>query len=235
MQNEILTPERPAGSLASRSVDRTLERRRATYADEVRRFIETGFTLIRKTGNLEPRVGEIVAAAGLSNQAFYRHFHSKDELLVAVLDEGIRKLGTYLQHRMRQAKSPTQEIRQWIVGVLEQALNAEAAAATRPFALARTRLSELFPEEIRASEAHVTTMVREAIKAAVEVGELPHADPGRDAETLYHLTMGWVERKLADPTPARRADAEHLIEFAMNGLRGARSTRRTSAQASAQD
>jgi AcrR family transcriptional regulator len=220
MQNEILDAARAARSLATRSVDRTLERRRAAAAGEVRRLIDASFTLIRKTGNLEPKVEEIVRTAGLSNQAFYKHFRSKDELLVAVLDEGIRKLSGYLQHRMQQAQSSEQQVRAWIAGVLEQALNRAAAAATRPFALSRARLAELFPAEVTESETQLTAMLREVIHAAVANGELPDADAVRDAEIIYDLVMGWVQRKLAGPLPPKRTDAAHLVEFAMRGLGG---------------
>jgi AcrR family transcriptional regulator len=214
-------------SLALRSVDRAMESRRASYEDEVRRLVAASFGLARETGSLEPRVGEIVARAGLSNQAFYKHFRSKDELLLAVLDDGIRILRGYLEHRMAKARSPRRRIRQWITGVVEQALNAESAAATRPFALSRVRLAELFPEEVRRSEAQLSEMLVEAIVDARAAGELATGDAGRDAELIYDLSMGWVERKLSDPAPPRRSDAEHLIDFAMHGLqRGAAAPKR---------
>ncbi len=215
MQNDI-----PARSFAERSVDRTLAQRRSAAAGEVRRLIDASFALIRKSGTLDPKVDQIVRVAGLSNQAFYKHFRSKDELLVAVLDEGIRQLSGYLQHRMRKAKSPQQQIRDWIAGVLEQALNREAAAATRPFALSRVRLAERFRAEVTESETQLTALLRRAIQAAVATGELPDADPARDAEIIYGLAMDWLQRQLAAPSPARRADAEHLVEFAIRGMGG---------------
>jgi AcrR family transcriptional regulator len=221
----MATSEREFGEIGStrplalRSVDRAIESRRATYEDEVRRLVEASFELIRRKGDLRPRVEEIVSEAGLSNQAFYKHFRSKDELLLAVLDEGIRTLRTYLEHRMSKARSAERKIRSWIGGVLEQALNADAAPATRPFALSRARLSERFPEEVHASETQLTAILREAIRVAVDAGELPDADPERDAILIYNLAMSWVERKLADSAPVRRADADHLVEFAMHGLR----------------
>jgi len=212
---------RASRPLALRSVDRAIERRRATYEAEVRRLVQASFDLVRRDGSLEPRVSEIVAEAGLSNQAFYKHFRSKDELLLAVLDDGIRLLRSYLEHQMAKARSAEGKIRSWIKGVLEQALNAEAAPATRPFAMSRARLSERFPEEVATSEHQLTNLLRDAIEEAVASGELPDADPARDAALIYNLAMGWLERKLADPAPARRADANHLVEFAMHGLRRA--------------
>ena len=62
-------------------------------------------------------------------------------------------------------------------------------------------------------------MLRAAIAAAVDAGELPRADPARDAATLYDLAMGWLQRRLAQPAAAQRDDARHLIGFALAGLR----------------
>ena len=46
--------------------------------------------LIRDTETLDLRVTDVIAAAAVSNRAFYRHFSSKDELLMAVLEDGNR-------------------------------------------------------------------------------------------------------------------------------------------------
>ena len=209
-------------SAAERAVERALGGRREAYAGEVRRLLDATFALIERQGELEPRVGDIVREAGLSNQAFYRHFPSKQALLVAVLDEGVRILASYLGHRMQAAASPGEQVSEWLRGLLEQALSAAGARATRPFALARIRLAEAHPEEVAESERQLTALVREALRAAVASGELPFADPERDAETLYHLAMGWLEARLVGEEPAERRDAERLVEFARHGLlRGA--------------
>jgi AcrR family transcriptional regulator len=222
MQNDVLSGDDGgdrAEPQARRSVERALHRRREVYTDEVRRLIEAGFDLIRAEGRLDPRVGAIVERAGLSNQTFYRHFRSKDELLLAVLDDGIRQLSDYLRHRMETADTAFEAVRRWIAGLCEQALQPEAAAATRPFALSRGRLAELFPEEVARSELQLTALLRDAIERAVAAGELPAADPERDAKLLYDFAMGWLQCRLSEATPARRADAEHLVEFALRGLR----------------
>jgi len=204
--------------IARRSVERALEGRRAVYAEEVRRLVETAFVLIQEQGDLEPRVSAIVQRAGLSNQAFYRHFHFKHELLVEVLDEGVRMLASYLAHRMAAASDPQAQVRAWLLGMLEQALDTEAAAATRPFVLARGRLSEILPREVAASEGQLTVPLRKALTRARQEGALPGVDPERDAETLYHLAMGWMQARLQEARPGARVDAQRLVEFAMHGL-----------------
>ena len=209
-------PEGRLGRWASRSARRAGARREARHADEVRRLVDASFGLIRETGALEPRVSEILRRAGLSNQAFYRHFRSKDELLLCVLEEGVRLLAGYLEHRMAQAHGTTAAVVGWLEGVLEQALQSEAAAATRPFAMSRARLAELFPDEVLDSEEALIAPLRSALVSAAEEGW--PGDPGRDAEALYLLAMGWLQRSLARAEPSRREDAEHVVRFALGAL-----------------
>ena len=205
-------------SAAERVVTRSLENRRAAYEDEIQRLVDAALVLIRDQGNMEPRVSEIVGKAGLSNKAFYRHFRSKHELLVAVLDDGIERLGHYLAHRMTRARSPLGAIREWIRGMLEQALHPEGAESTRPFVLAKGRLADAFPEEVAASERRLTETLRQAIETARDVGELPDAHPAADAEAIYHLTMGWIQARLAEPDETARELAARLEAFALAGL-----------------
>jgi AcrR family transcriptional regulator len=76
MVNETGRSDESHRPRAMRSADRAIERRRAVYEEEVRKLVSAGFAVVRETGRLEPKVGEVVAEAGLSNQTFYRHFAS---------------------------------------------------------------------------------------------------------------------------------------------------------------
>ena len=78
----------------------------------------------------KPRVADIVAAAGLSNEAFYRHFASKDALVGAILADGAERLRSYLAHQMEKANAPDEKVRRWVEGVLSQAADEEVAAQT---------------------------------------------------------------------------------------------------------
>jgi len=141
------------------------------------------------------------------------------ELLLAVLDDGIGQLHAYLARRMAEAQGGEARVREWLLGMLTQALHPAGAAATRPFALARARLAEQFPGEVEKSETQLTALLREALEQALAEGSLPAADPARDARALYDLALGWLQRALAGPEPAGEADAQALLGFALGGLR----------------
>jgi AcrR family transcriptional regulator len=195
-----------AESLADRAVDE----RRAAYADEVRRLIEAAYAVMRATGEIDPRVGDVVRTAGLSNQAFYRHFKSKDELLLAVLTDGQHRLLATLQTRMARAEPGTPQVAAWIEGVMAQARNADAAENTRPFALNGARLADIFPADWSALRESVIAPLREAVGAA-------GGDPDRDADAIYHVTFGEMEDALKRRMHPSRDDVDHLIHFALRG------------------
>lgn len=227
MQNNAPRPfDEPASvvddSAVGLAVDRSIEKRRATAQAEIERLVSAALNVIRRTGRLEPTVSEILAEASLSNQAFYRHFRSKHELLVAVLDRGIRGLATYLSGRMAQADSPTDAIREWIRGIAAQAGDPGGAQATRPFVLARGKLAESFPAEVARSATQIKAPLRAALERAVGLGEAPEADPERDAEALYLLMMGFVEARLLEGRIPEHDEVAHLESFILSGLtRGA--------------
>ncbi len=77
----------------------------------------SGRELMARCGTTSrPRVADIVAAAGLSNDAFYRHFSSKDALVAAILEDGTERLTSYLAHQMAKEPTPERQVRRWVDG-----------------------------------------------------------------------------------------------------------------------
>ena len=197
--------------MVDRTVTRTLAGRYEAYADEVGRLVEAGYAVMRRDGTVEPRVSDIVREAGLSNQAFYRHFRGKDELLLAVLHDGQQRLVGYLEHRLAAVDAGPDQVREWIEGVMEQARNADAAENTRPFALGGPRLADRFPEEIRSSRELVVAPLRAAVEAA-------GGDPQRDADAIYELVLGSMNEALVQRVRPSDDDVAHLVEFARKAI-----------------
>ena len=182
---------------------RTLRGRSDAYADEIRRLLDATFAVMRRTGELDPRVSDIVRDSGLSNQAFYRHFRGKDELLVAVLADGQRRLVATLEEHMEAAPPGPPRVRAWVEVVLAQARQPAAAANTRPFAINGLRLADRYPDEWEASRDELLAPLRAAI---TEGG----GDPD-DAALVYHLAMGAMQDALVRRTPPTEAELERVV------------------------
>lgn len=203
MQNVVPAPEL---ALAERAV----AARRDQYAAEMRRLIDAAFAVMGRSGDIEPQVREIVKAAGLSNQVFYRHFRSKDALMLAVLADGQRQLVEYLQARTAGAADPTTQVRAWIEGVMAQARNTEAADRTRPFAVNGPRLADRFPAELAASRAALVDTLTPAVLA---LGGTQH-----DAALVCELALARMNDAIAQRRKPSRDEIESLISFCLGGV-----------------
>jgi AcrR family transcriptional regulator len=119
----------PAPGVAARIAAETLAKRGADYQDEVRRLLDAALAVMAVHGTTSKvRVADIVAEAGLSNDAFYRHFPSKDALVTALLEDGTERLARYLDHQMSKEAMPQDKVARWVEGVLSQ--TDEGTAAT---------------------------------------------------------------------------------------------------------
>jgi len=205
-------------SLTRRAVERAVAGRHASYADELHRIVDATYVVIERSGTLDPTLRDILRECGLSTQAFYRYFTSKDELLLVLLDDGGRLLLGYLTHRMDRATDAEGRIRAWIAGVLAQAADEVAARRTRPFVANEARLAERFPVEQQTS---VDLLVGLLVPPICELNGGRRADARRDADAIYHLAFGALRRHLTRATTPSRAEIEHLARFALHGV-GAR-------------
>ena len=199
-----------ADSVEAALAERALTERREHYVAEVRRLIDAAFVVMSRTGSIEPQVRDIVREAGLSNQAFYRHFPSKDALLLAVLADGRRRLVSYVEHRLASVTDPRRQVRQWIEALMEQARNAQAAEATRPFALNGARLGDRFPTEMAAGREELVRTLRPAIVAA-------GGDP-RDADLVHDLALERMNDALVQRRTPTPAEVDHLVAFCLAAI-----------------
>lgn len=186
--------------------------------EEVARLLRAGLEEIAERGDVEPRVVDIVKRAGLSNKAFYRHFQSKDELLLAILEEGMRARVREFDARLAQGRSATDRVRIWVECVLEQAMSEHFAALTRPLLVYQARLADSLGPQLWGHADHLRAPLEAALRDGLASGELRGIDPAAESEVIYYLAMGWMhgrvmQRKLASPEDARR-----VVEFALAGV-----------------
>jgi AcrR family transcriptional regulator len=191
----------------------------AAATQEVEQLVEATYRVVSREGNVDPRVRDILLEAGLSTQVFYRHFRSKDDLLLVLFDDGRRRLADYLAHRIAKARTPAARLRAWIEGMLAQAADPQAAARTRPFLTGLPRLRETFPREHAESEAVLVGLLSAIIEDGAAVSTMKTTDPTRDAQAIYTMTLGAMEAHLFARTAPSRSETGHLVEFALRALR----------------
>ena len=223
MQNAISEPaeDRP---VVARVAQRAVARREAGYAEEVRRLLDAGLAVMHRCGTTSsPRVADIVQAAGLSNEAFYRHFASKEELVAAILEAGAERLVSYLRHQIGKERDPRAQIRRWIEGVVAQAADPLVAEQTRAVLWNGNQVGDAVRGGGRGGS------IREPLARLLEppLSAAGSADPARDGIVVCHAVMGRMEEFLWRRVPPSDQDQAHLVTFCLTATIGLRPSRKT--------
>lgn len=205
-KNAILPPSGLAGRIARRAV----AGREAEYADEIRRLLDAALDQVRRCGpDGRPRVADIVAAAGLSNDAFYRHFRSKDALMAAVLADGAERLAAYVAHRMSRESDPASRVRCWVAAILAQA-GAALAADTRAV-LCHT--GALGADLVTGRAGSAPRLL--AVLLHAPLAELGVRQPEFTAGLVAYATVGKLSEYLWANAEPSAAEVERLGDFCL--------------------
>jgi AcrR family transcriptional regulator len=153
-------------------------------------------------------VSDIVAAAGLSNDAFYRHFPSKDALVGALLEDGAERLGGYLAHQMAKEASPELRVRRWVAGVLSQA-DGDIAATTLAVLWNGGSTGEGLAAGRHFASAPLAGLLHEPL------AELGSGAPELDSALAAHATFGRLSDHLWQRTRPPPAEVEAIGDFCL--------------------
>jgi AcrR family transcriptional regulator len=207
--------------VASRIAGQTLAKRGLDYVGEVRRLLDAGREAMQRCGTgARPRVADIVAEAGLSNDGFYRHFASKDALVAAILDDGTDRLVSYLAHQMAKEATAEGKVRRWVEGVLAQASDEDVAASTLAVLWNAGSLGRAVGTPHSSTGARLATLLREPFDA------LRSSNSVLDSELVAHAVVGRLNDLLWGHARPTRSEIEHVVEFCLATARdGADPTR----------
>ncbi|MGQ0803307.1 MAG: TetR/AcrR family transcriptional regulator [Actinomycetota bacterium] len=208
-------------SVAKQLVDRSTGRARAKSADEVERLLGAAETVLGQAGYGGLRVDDVLAEAGLSTRAFYRHFRGKSELFLALFDREIVRADERLRAKVGAASKPEARVRAWIDANLALAFDPRLARRTRLFLVERHVVATEFPGEVERCVRLLLAPLEEAIAAGRDAGAFPGADPAGDALAIHHLCAGLTTDRLLGVGTITRAEAVALVErFALTTLKG---------------
>lgn len=194
------------------AVERGLARHQRDALGDVDAILEAALRVAERVAPAAPKVADIVAEAGTSNQTFYRYFGGKDDLLFAVLERGLIRVRSYLEHRMTKERTPAERVAAWIEGVLVQ--------VTRPTA---ARQGAAVIQQV----VH-TGRMREPGGAALmdQLGELlvgPLREEGStapelDARAIQDVVMGALQRHVIHRTTPDATERDHLVSFCLRAI-----------------
>jgi AcrR family transcriptional regulator len=191
------------------AVDRALAKQTQEAKRDVESILDAALRVAQRCAPEAPRVADIVAEAGISNQAFYRYFAGKDDLMNAVFERGVQRLGSYLAHQMDKKTDPREQIAAWIRGVLTQVTDQTAA----------NQSAAVISQLKRGPHARGTDPL--TALGHMLVGPMRQAgshEPELDAEVIQEAVTGSLRRHLTALTAPDQKERDHIVAFCLRGL-----------------
>lgn len=156
-----------------------------------------------------PKVSEIIVEAGSCNKAFYRYFG--DDLLLAVMRRGIAIVAALLDDQMSREADPTVQVARWVEGLLAQVTDPHL------FSMCAATVTQMSASAHRkASDDEAMQPLRALLSPPIE--QMGRMDPDRDADAVFHATMGTLRRYLGSGRRPPPADVDHLVRFCLSGI-----------------
>lgn len=178
------------------------------------RLLETAARLFYERGFLAVGVDEIVAESGISKMTLYRHFPSKDDLVVAYLKRADDQFSDWFERALATESDPYDKIVAVFNAIGVLARSAHCLGCT--FQVSASEYPDRRHPAHQIAVAHKKEARRQFAKLAKQAGL---REPGALADQLLMLMDGaWVAARLFD----RGSPARHVAAAAKTLLRAHR-------------
>jgi uncharacterized protein (TIGR00369 family) len=193
-----------------------VEEAEVTRAD---RFIKTAVAILSETGRTDFTVQEVVARSKTSLRAFYQHFSSKDELLLALFDRTIAQSAQAWRTEINGLDS-TAALKLAIDRISQQPESSTQDSLNRALSLYNQHLAETRPREYARVLSPLHQLIRDIVGQGITEGVFnPGLDVGSAAAIVMQTVVGaqrlhWLGSEL-NGTPI---DGGQLYDFCSRAL-----------------
>jgi AcrR family transcriptional regulator len=173
-------------------------------AEERDRIVEATFSCLSEPHHGPVHVSAILARAEVSSRAFYRHFQSKDDLFLAMLDQVTERLAVALDEIATAAAAhPSGRLRAWLDQMFTLASDTDLHPYLAVLDCDEMRSAKGYREARELSRSRRETSLATILRAGLADGSFPLAEPESDAIAIAAL----VSREL---TSTRIVDIAQL-------------------------
>jgi AcrR family transcriptional regulator len=151
---------------------------------------------------------KLARSLGVTAPALYRHYESKERVLLDVVGEGYRQLIQYL-HRALEGRTAEERFRIAGEGYLEFALNHPRYYEVLFMGVELLRVDEV-PEEISAQGCAVGQFWNDRVRECIEAGLLREGDPEAIGMSLWSHAHGLISLYLKGMLPLPEEDLRVL-------------------------
>jgi len=190
-----------------------------SQASERAKIMEASYRILAASEGGTLSLAEVLSAAELSTRAFYRHFDSKDGLLLAMFRRDADRVLAELQSVAAAAPTAAQALSGWIAGMLR--LTADPRRRQRALVLDSPEVTRA--KGYRAERARYETAENAALAQILHRGRadgsFPLARPASDAAFVRAALHFAVNEQLSQSSAVGADEAaQAVLDFALRAL-----------------
>jgi uncharacterized protein (TIGR00369 family) len=183
------------------------------------RFIKTAVQILGETGRTDFTVQEVVARSKTSLRAFYQHFSSKDELLIALLERTMAQ-STQVWRAETTGLDSTAAIKLIIDRISAEPESSTQDSLNRAMNLYNQHLAETRPRDYARVLSPLHDLLRDVVQRGITEGVFrPNLDVGPAAAIVMQTILGAVRLHwLGAELTGAPIDSAHLYDFCVRAL-----------------
>ena len=203
-----------------RTVDRSLKAARQQAISKGNQFIAAAVELLRTTGKSDFTVLEVVEQAGMSLRAFYQHFATKDDLLLALVEVTIHQHAASARRRVDAATGPEGKLEALVRSMFGSQETDDPAS--RGLVLFHWHLADTRSAEFAATIRPYVEIVEGILEAGIAEGtfrtDLPV--PAMAALMVHTLVSVLDMRVLGVHVSPDDVTADEMVRWCLSGVTG---------------
>jgi AcrR family transcriptional regulator len=198
---------------------RTGRARRFDPETEVELLFDATLKVLRRNDYADVAIADILEEAGLSTRSFYRHFESKDELLLKLYRRDAEAATERLRARVGKAGSPPEKLEAWIAEILSFRFDRRKAERVALLGAPSARRADGYATEAVRSARMLSAPLLEVLEAGKADGSFPDAEPRAHAEMIRAIVfdLGGLNSSGRGPVP-RATATQDVLRFCLRAL-----------------
>lgn len=186
--------------------------------EEQQLLLDAALSVLRDGGVAGFTVADVLAEANLGTRAFYRHFKSKDQLVVSVFADTARQEAARLAALMDGCADPVSAVVAWIEGRLDLAFDDAVESDLKYVSREAQALYSVEPELLASAyDAMLRPLVDELRRGAGD-SWFTTDNPVSDAQAIQAVVWFSVEQRWASSTGDYRAVRDQTVTFCLRAV-----------------
>ena len=207
-----------SASWKDRVLERSLGKASQRSIDRGHAFISAALLLLDRSNGDGFKVEDVAEEAGESVRCFYRHFASKDDLLLAVLEEAMERYAMSIAAVVEPFDDPFDRLAAGLFGAVRLP-HRNKPGVNVGLSRLHLKLAEVDPAKVGEARQPVSSLMRSLVEDAARAGVVDSIAPEASAYMLMALTATHVlNETLGNEFGLRLPTAEEHVTFCLQGL-----------------